>query len=374
MPLLVHPGLRVQQDRSVHFQLHGPEAHTVRLAADFTRWSTSPLALHRNGRDDWEADTQPLGEGVHFYKYIVDGRWIHDPSHPMVEPDGCGGWNSVFGLGGPSLGRAENLRIATLNLRTYQESDPLLKLEQTAFALAAMNIDAVALQEVGEHISDGARPNAGDIIRTRLQELTGQQWTHVWRMAHMGFDVYREGVGLLVAAPLDDVAEYRLSQGRLARNALAATVTLKGVRLRLISTHCTWGSGGGLREMQTLIDNLRSESGNHDAVLLAGVLNTAEDEPQMKLLLDHGFLDVARQLSGDGNAFSTATPQPWQNIVQNGPGFVLTSRIDYQLLRKTGNDGLRPLACVPIFNGLVAGDIYQPRVSDHIGVLGVYSV
>src|SRR5207249_4644492 len=108
-------------------------------------------------------------DGVHFYKYIVDGHWTHDPAHPMVEPDGCGGFNSVFGLGGPSLGPASALRIATLNLNTYQETDPLLKLEQVAFALAAMDIDAVALQEVGEHLSDPERPNAGEVIRTHLQ-------------------------------------------------------------------------------------------------------------------------------------------------------------------------------------------------------------
>ncbi len=373
MPLLVHPGLTLQPDRSVRFHLQGVEAHTVRLAADFTRWSTAPLALHHNGNGDWKGESQPLNDGVHFYKYIVDGRWMHDPAHPMVEPDGCGGWNSVFGLGGPSLGAAENLRIATLNLHSYQENEPLLKLEQVAFALAAMNIDAVALQEVGEHISDASRPNAGEVIRTRLQELTGQPWTHVWRMAHLGFDVYREGVSLLVAAPLEDVAEYRLSQGRLARNALAATVTLKGVRLRLISTHCTWTSGGGLREVQTLLDSLRSETGNCDAAVVAGDLNAAEDDPQLKLLLDEGFIDVARQFSPDSGAFLTATPQPWQNAIANGPG--LASRLDYQLLRGTpGKNDLRPVACVPIFNGLVAGDVVQPRVSDHIGVLGVYSV
>ncbi len=374
MSLLVHPGLTLRPDRSVCFRLQRSEAHTVRLAADFTRWSAAPLALHRNGNGDWEAESPPLSQGVHFYKYILDGHWMHDPAHPMVEADGCGGWNSIFGLGGPSLGAPENLRIVTLNLNTYQEREPRLKLEQIAFALAAMDVDAVALQEVGEHLSDGDQPNAGEVIRTRLQALTGQPWTHAWRMAHLGFDVYREGVSLLAAGPLEDFTEYRLSQGRLARNALAATVTLKGIRLRLISTHCTWPSGGGLREVETLLDSLRSEpASGAGAILVTGNFNATDDDPQIKLMLDEGFLDVARQTNA-GGPFLTATPQRWQNVVANSPGFMPASRLDYQMLRLApGRSHPHPAACVPIFNGLVAGNQYQPLVSDHLGVLGIYT-
>jgi endonuclease/exonuclease/phosphatase family metal-dependent hydrolase len=373
MSLLVHPGLVLLPGRSVRFTLRRPEAHTVRLAADFTRWSTAPLALNRTSEDMWEVESQPLADGVHFYKYIVDGHWMHDPAHPMIESDGCGGWNSIFGLGGPSLGEPSALRIASLNLRTYQESEPLLKLEQVAFALASMGVDAVALQEVGEHVQDPERPNAGEFIRRRLQELTGRPWEHAWRMAHLGFDVFREGVSILASTPLIDVREYRLSQGRLARNALAATITIKGTRLRLVSTHVTWPSGSGLREVQLLLDGLRAEPPNAlDGVLIAGDLNAAQDEPQIKALLDEGYADVARQAGG--NAFPTATPQVWQQLSANGPGFILNSRIDYQLLRTVaGGAPVKPLACVPIFNGLTAGDLYQPRVSDHIGLLGVYS-
>lgn len=374
MPLLVHPALTLLPGRAVRFRLRRPEAHTVRLAADFTRWSSAPLALHRDGgAGDWEVETAPLADGVHFYKYIVDGRWTHDPAHPMVEPDGCGGFNSVFGLGGPALGPPAALRIASLNLNTYQEADAPLKLEQIAYALAAMDVDAVALQEVGEHMTDPDRPNAGEAIRTRLQALTGRAWEHAWRMAHVGFEVYREGVSLLVAAPLVDVREYRLSQGRLARNALAATVTIKGMRLRLVTTHVTWPSGGGLREVQQLLDSVRAEPPNAlDGVLLAGDLNAADDEPPIRALLAADFLDVAK--SAGAGAFPTAMPQPWQAAVTaNGPGFVLGSRLDYQMLRLVpGGVPLKPLACVPIFNGLTAGDLYQPRVSDHIGLLGVY--
>src|SRR5688572_18007708 len=85
MPLLTHPGFTVLPDRSVRFRYQGRGARHVRLAGTFTGWAPAPLA--RNG-DAWEMETPPLPEGVHFYKYLVDGRWATDPAHPLVESDG----------------------------------------------------------------------------------------------------------------------------------------------------------------------------------------------------------------------------------------------------------------------------------------------
>src|SRR5205823_12002084 len=118
------------------------------------------------------------------------------------------------------------------------------------------------------------------------------------------------------------------------RNALAADVTVKGATLRVVSAHLTWTSGGGLRETQALLDGLRSEGANgQEAVLIAADLNAAEDEPPVRLLLGEGFVDVARQTCGEGGPCLTATPQLWQGNGPGGPGFNLTSRLDYQLLR-----------------------------------------
>src|SRR5262249_55202594 len=67
MPLLVSPGLTPLPNGAVRFTLHRPEAHTVRLAADFTRWSNSPLPLQPDHHRTWSVETPPLAEGVHFY-------------------------------------------------------------------------------------------------------------------------------------------------------------------------------------------------------------------------------------------------------------------------------------------------------------------
>src|SRR5262249_42657909 len=146
------------------------------------------------------------------------------------------------------------------------------------------------------HVSDPGRPNAGVFLRDRLRALTGEPWEHAWRMAHLGFEVYREGVSILARVPLADVREYRLSQGRLARNALAATVEHKGVRLRLVSAHVSWPTGGGLKEVRDLLEDVRGEPLDAcSGVLLAGDFNATHDDTQVREVLEAGYLDVAHE-------------------------------------------------------------------------------
>jgi endonuclease/exonuclease/phosphatase family metal-dependent hydrolase len=253
------------------------------------------------------------------------------------------------------------LRIASLNLHTYQESVPLLKLEQVAYGLAALDVQAVALQEVGEHIFDPGQPNAGEVIRRHLERLTGRPWYHAWRAAHYGFEVYREGVSLLAPVPLENLREYRLSEGKFARNALAATVALPGCTLQLVSTHLSWPAGGGEEEVKRLLQALEARpSVAITATLIAGDFNATDSDSPVRRLRQAGYQDVAQQAGADGPTVGDVSGR-------------LHTRIDYQLL-KAGSEPAPLLirACERIFNRNTLGGVYFPRVSDHVGLLGVY--
>lgn len=378
MPLVNHPGYCVLPTRAVRFRLFAPHAQTVRLASNFTQWSLRALSLQPTEAGWWEVETPPLNEGVHFYKYIVDGRWFHDPTHPLLAPDGCGGWNSLLGIGGPSEGSPTALRIVSLNLHTYQEEHAGLKLEQIAFVAAALEVDALALQEVGEHLHDSGQPNAGEVIRQRLEHWTGQRWHHVFRMAHVGFKVYREGVSLLARVPLEEVTEYRLSTDPLARNVLLATLPLGALRVRLGTVHLSWPAAGGADQVKCLLDHLGEEaSTGRDALLVCGDFNALSHATQIQRMLQAGFLDVSALSGGEAASFPTATHQHWQSGPAPPRGsrseFQLVSRIDYQFLHAPSpTPRLTCRACLPLFHGRALANVYQPVVSDHIGLLGIY--
>jgi len=82
-------------DGVARFFLPGyPKAQQVFLSGTFNNWSTTELPMKKTGTG-WEAFIK-ISPGKHFYKYIVDGKWIYDANNLLREDDQNGGLNSVF--------------------------------------------------------------------------------------------------------------------------------------------------------------------------------------------------------------------------------------------------------------------------------------
>lgn len=365
-------GCTVSDDGSATFVYQDMVAERVYVAGDFNGWSKDATPLAKApGSDLWVGRTGRLPAGVHGYKYVVDGRWMADPAQALDAPDGLGGRNSAFVSGLRPLGDARAIRVLSLNLHTYQEraaggdDDSLRKLEQIAFGAAVAGVDVLLLQEVGEHVSSPSHPNAGDVLRRHLERFTRSRWSHEWREAHIGFDVYREGLSVLSATPIEDLAVLQLSEGPLARIALACTVAAKDARLRVATTHVTWGSAGHA-EVKRLLELLRGLGGSdHAATLITGDFNAAPGEPQIGELVSAGYVDVAAAKGavfathGDGDGTAPRPP---------------SRRIDYHFLRTSAGWGAPGVETFQrVLDGAPPHDGLDPRVSDHTGILAAYT-
>jgi hypothetical protein len=85
----------------VVFNYQNTEAKRVYLVGDFNYWSPrSDPMKDPNGDGNW-ALFFPLAPGTYSYKFVVDGRWMHDPHNPLDEPDGFGGRNSLVRVPAP---------------------------------------------------------------------------------------------------------------------------------------------------------------------------------------------------------------------------------------------------------------------------------
>lgn len=337
------------RERMIQFVARLPGKSAVSLAADFTSWQPRPLSKRPDGCFELSL---PVPPGLRAYKYLVDGQWCEDPACPDRRPDGYGGYNSVRLVGAPGLeiGGPGEIRVASLNLHTYQEREPLEKLAEVARVFAALDIHAAALQEVGQHRDrPDLHPNAGEVVRSLLEAQTCVPWQHVWRSAHVGFDVYDEGISLLSRIPLEDIQEHELGGKTYRRIALSARLSLEDIRL--CSVHTSWASDGGIEEIDRLVAAL-----GRAPVLLAGDLNAGPREEMLRRLAAAGLLDV-------GAALGVTSP-----TFLGGP----LERIDYQLLRP-GELPLRARALLPLFGGGSLLGVQQPRVSDHVGLLGCYA-
>jgi hypothetical protein len=82
----------------VRFSLRDADARHVGLAGDFNGWRPDALPLTRGPDGTWSA-TVPLPHGSWSYSFVVDGKWVSDPSAEAWRDDGFGGRNAVVRIG-----------------------------------------------------------------------------------------------------------------------------------------------------------------------------------------------------------------------------------------------------------------------------------
>jgi hypothetical protein len=69
------------------FMLEGfPDASLVQVAGNFNNWDSNELVMEKTA-SGWQLTFQ-LAPGNYEYKFIVDGRWITDPSNPFTTGSG----------------------------------------------------------------------------------------------------------------------------------------------------------------------------------------------------------------------------------------------------------------------------------------------
>jgi len=86
---------RVENGRLV-FVYHDDAAKSVAVAGDFNDWNGSLDFLQRDSAGLWLGEVKTPAAGSYRYKFIVDGRWIEDPSNGLKAEDGYGGLNSLL--------------------------------------------------------------------------------------------------------------------------------------------------------------------------------------------------------------------------------------------------------------------------------------
>lgn len=76
------------------FRLKGhSDAKSVTVAGSFNDWDPSQHLMVKRG-GEWVCDMN-LPRGEHKYKFIVDGKWKHDPGNARIEEDSAGNKNSL---------------------------------------------------------------------------------------------------------------------------------------------------------------------------------------------------------------------------------------------------------------------------------------
>ena len=87
-------GVPIATPQEVTFKIEAPGAEHVFLTGDFNAWAVDGSEMQSSG-GVW-TKVMKLPPGRYRYRYVVDGRWQHDPSNAVVEPNPYGGHDSVL--------------------------------------------------------------------------------------------------------------------------------------------------------------------------------------------------------------------------------------------------------------------------------------
>lgn len=119
------------------FILYGyPKAKNVFLVGSFNDWKEDQLKMFKTSRG-WVLPLY-LREGMHAYKYIVDGEWILDPNNPMKRPDEDGHMNSWVGIGDKVVFKLDGYQQAQKvylagSFNNWQQHDILMEKTKTGW-------------------------------------------------------------------------------------------------------------------------------------------------------------------------------------------------------------------------------------------------
>ncbi|SRR5258706_1567875 len=80
----------------VKFSLSANGAKSVAVAGSFNDWNASKAPLRKTG-DLWTTSLR-LPRGRYQYRFVVDGKWVSDPSATESVANPFGGRNSVLSL------------------------------------------------------------------------------------------------------------------------------------------------------------------------------------------------------------------------------------------------------------------------------------
>ncbi len=83
------------QELPVVFSIAAPEAKEVHIAGEFNGWQLDSASRMEQNNGVWTRKVR-LSPGQHRYRFVVDGRWVEDPTNPAKELNPYGEMDSLI--------------------------------------------------------------------------------------------------------------------------------------------------------------------------------------------------------------------------------------------------------------------------------------
>lgn len=257
------------------------------------------------------------------------------------------------------------MKLLTLNCHSWQEDNQLEKISIMAVDIAEKSYDVIALQEVSQLIEsepvDGLvkKDNLALVLLGELEKLGVKDYRLVWDFAHIGYDVYEEGVAILTKHPVIEEHNFFISKSHdqsywKTRKVAGATISYEGKPFTFYSCHLGWWTDEE-EPFKFQVDSLMEHVTPESPYFLMGDFNNNAlvREEGYDYLLSKGLLDTFDEaVDRDSGVTVEGKIAGWDdNKVDLRIDLILSSKkVDVRSSRV-------------IFN-----DVNKPVVSDHFGV------
>lgn len=257
------------------------------------------------------------------------------------------------------------MKLLTLNCHSWQEENQLEKIKYLAKVIQEEDYDVIALQEVSQSIQaqsvceNKKEDNFGLVLLAELEALHVRDYDIVWDFAHIGYDIYEEGLAIITKHPIVEQNSFFVSESKntsywKTRKIVSATISYKDKNITFYSCHLGWWNDEE-ETFQGQVDCLMKHvNGNELSFLMGDFNNNARLQGEgYDYLMQKGLYDTYKlAMKKDEGTTVQGEIAGWDENKQN-------LRIDLILSNKPKT----VISSKVIFNG-----VNRNVISDHFGV------
>ncbi|MBD1379635.1 endonuclease/exonuclease/phosphatase family protein [Metabacillus arenae] len=143
------------------------------------------------------------------------------------------------------------MKLLTLNCHSWQEENQLEKIRYLAEIIKEKSYDVIALQEVSQLIEEECvfnnikKDNFGFVLLQELKKIGVTNYSFVWDLSHIGFNIYEEGLAILTKHPIVEDNSFFITKGTdtnnwKTRKIVGAKMNYNNRLISFYSCHMGW--------------------------------------------------------------------------------------------------------------------------------------
>ena len=255
------------------------------------------------------------------------------------------------------------MKLLTLNCHSWREENQLDKIKYLAKVISEEKYDVITLQEVSQRLNDGKGVTKENYISVLLEELKSlgvEEYDYFWDMAHIGYDIYEEGLAILTRHKIIDKESLFITKNEDIKNykvrkIVKANICIENKEYAFLSCHLGWWHDEE-ESFKDQVSSLLSKVSKDKTTFLMGDFNNnafIKDEGYDYLLNQNLYDTYSLAKEKDNGITVPGKIDGWSNCSEE-------KRLDLIL---TNDKNMVPKTSKVIFNGK-----NKNIVSDHYGV------